>query len=111
MPRAFGKKVEEGQARDGGRKAGQQGSQQEVSLFLFNSKGRERGKEEERKYLPSTALLSNCPQQLGLGQDKARSQERNPGHPYRWQALKYLNFHLLPPRTCISRKLESEVGV
>nr|XP_051675607.1 uncharacterized protein LOC127483186 isoform X1 [Oryctolagus cuniculus] len=43
----------------------------------------------------------------GLGQAEARSLELHPGLPCGWQGHSYLNHHLLPPRACISRKLES----
>lgn len=48
-------------------------------------------------------------QQLRLIQDAAGSQELNPCLPCGQQGAKYCSHHSLPPRVCISRKLELEV--
>lgn len=62
--------------------------------------------------LPSTGLLPSCPQQQGLGQAEARSQEPPPDLPCGWrQGLKHLSQPLPPPRVCINRELGQTQGL
>lgn len=73
-------------------------------------------KTERYENLPSTqslknVFLSQCIQQLELGQPKARSQELNMVLPYGWQGLSYLSLHLLPAMVCVTRKLNTGIGL
>lgn len=77
-------------------------------VYLFYRE-RYRKIESERVSLLSAGLLLKCLQQLDLDQTKVKSLTPQPESPTWWQGLKYLNHHLLPPHTCIIRKLKSEV--
>lgn len=48
------------------------------------------------------------PATVGLGQAKARTWELSLGLSCGWHGLKYLSYHLLPLKVCISRKLQLE---
>lgn len=71
-------------------------------VFIWEAKTEiERGRE------PTSAnLLFTCSQWLGLDEVEARSPEIHLGHPYGWQAPTHLSCNLVPPRVCISRRLE-----
>lgn len=59
---------------------------------------------ERKRYISSAGSVRKCPQQPGMGQDKARSLGCSQGLPCGGQGPVYLN--LLPPSVCISRELE-----
>lgn len=59
-------------------------------------------------------LLNHClVLTVGMGQAEIRNQEPNLGLLHEWQGHDYCCHQLLPPRVCISRKLESgtELGL
>lgn len=50
-----------------------------------------------------------CLRQPDMDQAKARSSELKLIFPFGWQKPNYLRHHLLPPRVCVSRKLEYKI--
>ncbi|XP_069922933.1 malignant T-cell-amplified sequence 1 isoform X5 [Oryctolagus cuniculus] len=66
---------------------------------------------QRERMLPSSGSLPNCPQRPGLGQVKARKRNSIQVCHMGGQGPNYLSHHLLPPRICISRMLESVAGI
>lgn len=65
-----------------------------IHLFFF-ARLRDRHTQRDPSFDGS---LPTCPQQPGPDQAEARSLERNPGLPHRWQRPKRLSHRPLPPR-------------
>ncbi|XP_062048316.1 protein C1orf43 homolog isoform X2 [Lepus europaeus] len=59
--------------------------------------------------LTSAYSPPKCPQQPGLGQEETRTLELNPGGPHGCQGPRYFSHHL-PPRVCISKKLDRKLN-
>lgn len=76
------------------------------STYLFYFYSLFEKKKEMEGDLPSTAPLPRCLQQPRLSQAKVRNLELNPGLPHGWEGLMYLSHHFLPPRVCMSGKLD-----
>lgn len=58
--------------------------------------------------VPSTGLLLNCLQQLGLGRAKIKSQKFNQNLPHRWQGPTIWSITCLPEYPLARRRIRNE---